>query len=163
MLDHERAPELVRFEAAIENAMALSSRINTWEGHWPLNTYAQDMDASALSHYSTERLAEAQAMSQEIYQDLLQERAAIRDLYAGLQENFDACITLAAPGAAPKGLAWTGDPAFTVATSLIGMPAVTLPVLQDQGLPLGLQVIGFVDQDATLFAHANALGSVMST
>ena len=68
-------------------------------------------------------------------------------------------MTLAVPGAAPLGLA-TGDPAFTVATSLIGMPAVTLPVLQDQGLPLGLQVIGFVDQDATLFAHANALQSV---
>ena len=107
VLDHERAPELVRFEAAIENAMALSSRINTWESRWPLNTYAQDMDASALSHYSTERLAEAQAMSQELYQDLLQERAAIRDLYAGLRENFDACITLAAPGAARK--AWRGQ------------------------------------------------------
>ena len=120
------------------------------------------MDAAALSQYARERLADAQSMSQEIYQGLLTERAAIRDLYAALQEKFDACMTLAAPGAAPQGLAWTGDPAFTVVTSLIGMPAVTLPVLQDQGLPLGLQVIGFVDQDATLFAHADALQSIFN-
>ncbi|MEC8085222.1 MAG: amidase [Pseudomonadota bacterium] len=162
VLDHERAPELARFEAAIENAMALSNRINTWEGRWPLDTYARDMDAAALSQYARERLADARSMSQEIYQGLLTERAAIRDLYAALQEKFDACMTLAAPGAAPQGLAWTGDPAFTVATSLIGMPAVTLPVLKDQGLPLGLQVIGFVDQDATLFAHADALQSIFN-
>jgi Asp-tRNA(Asn)/Glu-tRNA(Gln) amidotransferase A subunit family amidase len=32
-----------------------------------------------------------------------------------------------------------------------------LPVLQEQGLPLGLQVIGFTNEDAALFAVAGGL------
>lgn len=158
--DKDSHEQLAAFEAAISNVMALSNSINTWEGRWPLDTYAHDMDATALSEYSRDRLADAKTMSQETYQGLLEERARIRDLYAALQDHFDVCVTLAAPAAAPIGLNWTGDPAFTVATSLIGMPAVTLPVLQDQDLPLGLQVIGFVNQDAALFAQANALQSL---
>jgi Asp-tRNA(Asn)/Glu-tRNA(Gln) amidotransferase A subunit family amidase len=32
-----------------------------------------------------------------------------------------------------------------------------LPVLQDDGLPLGLQMIGFSNEDAALFAYAGGL------
>jgi Asp-tRNA(Asn)/Glu-tRNA(Gln) amidotransferase A subunit family amidase len=96
-------------------------------------------------------------MSQELFRDLLAERERVRAVYAGLKGKFDACVTLSAPGAAPKGLAWTGDPMFTVATSLVGMPAVTLPVLHEGGLPLGLQIIGFTDEDMTLFATAGGI------
>lgn len=70
---------------------------------------------------------------------------------------MEACITLSAPAAAPLGLNWTGDPSFTVHTSLIGMPSVTLPVLRDDGLPLGLQIIGFTGRDAALMAAAGAV------
>ena len=69
-------------------------------------------------------------------------------------------MTLSAPGAAPKGLDWTGDPLFTVHTSLIGMPSVSLPVLQDDGLPLGLQITGFREEDAELFAMSGAILSL---
>jgi Asp-tRNA(Asn)/Glu-tRNA(Gln) amidotransferase A subunit family amidase len=64
---------------------------------------------------------------------------------------------LSAPGAAPKGLEWTGDPLFTVHTSLVSMPTVSLPVLEDDGLPLGLQVVGFLNEDADLFAVAGGV------
>ena len=67
--------------------------------------------------------------------------------------EFDACITLTALGAAPVGLGWTGDPIFVVPGSMLGVPAITLPVLQDGGLPLGLQLLGFADCDAALFFH----------
>jgi Asp-tRNA(Asn)/Glu-tRNA(Gln) amidotransferase A subunit family amidase len=40
---------------------------------------------------------------------------------------------------------------------LLGIPALSLPVLQDEGLPLGLQVAGFVNADAQAFAAAAAI------
>ena len=71
-----------------------------------------------------------------------------------LAPEFDACITLAATGAAPVGLASTGNPVFVVPASMLGIPAISLPVLADDGLPLGLQLMGFADQDAALFSCA---------
>jgi Asp-tRNA(Asn)/Glu-tRNA(Gln) amidotransferase A subunit family amidase len=41
-----------------------------------------------------------------------------------------------------------------VHASYLGIPAVSLPVLQDEGLPLGLQVTGFMHGDAQTCAVA---------
>ena len=49
------------------------------------------------------------------------------------------------------GLQSTGDPIFAVPGSLLGVPAISLPVLRAEDLPLGLQVMGFEQQDAGLF------------
>ena len=38
--------------------------------------------------------------------------------------------------------------------SLLGTPAVSLPLLADEGMPLGLQLIGRADEDADLMAVA---------
>lgn len=148
-------------ETAIAEARALSMSINAWEGRWPLNTYAVDMDRSRLSSSAQGRLATAQNMTQAQYQGLLSERQRIREVYAALHTACDACMTLAAPGAAPVGLDWTGNPIFTVPTSLLGVPSLSLPVFQDDGLPLGLQLIGFTDRDADLFAAAGAISALL--
>ena len=44
---------------------------------------------------------------------------------------------------------------MNVAASLLGCPAITLPLLNDEGLPLGLQLLGATDRDAALFDVAN--------
>jgi Asp-tRNA(Asn)/Glu-tRNA(Gln) amidotransferase A subunit family amidase len=36
----------------------------------------------------------------------------------------------------------------------LGAPGVSLPMLNDNGLPLGLQVLGFPQSDASLFDAA---------
>ena len=113
--------------------------------------------ASKLSESAHNRLKQAVGMTQDEFAGLLAERDRVRGVYATLNGEFDVCATLSAPGAAPKGLDWTGDPLFTVPTSLVGMPTVTLPVLADEGLPLGLQVIGHTNQDADLFANAGSI------
>jgi Asp-tRNA(Asn)/Glu-tRNA(Gln) amidotransferase A subunit family amidase len=142
--------------AAIEGARALSMRINAWEWRWPLNTY-RERDAGKLSQVLLDRLAEAERMSLDQYREDLAERDKVRARYAELARDCDACISLSAPAAAPSGLGSTGDPNCTVHTSLLGIPAISLPVLQDEGLPLGLQVAGFVNGDAQAFATAAAL------
>jgi Asp-tRNA(Asn)/Glu-tRNA(Gln) amidotransferase A subunit family amidase len=157
VVDRTSHAVIAAVETAIAGARTLSMSINAWEGHWPLNTYAVDMDRSGLSRSAQDRLAAAEAMTQEQYQRLLTERQRIRDVYTALHTTCDACLTLSAPGAAPVGLEWTGNPIFTVPTSLLGVPSLSLPVFAEAGLPLGLQVIGFRDQDADLFSVASAI------
>jgi Asp-tRNA(Asn)/Glu-tRNA(Gln) amidotransferase A subunit family amidase len=152
-------------EAAIHGARELSMDINTWESRWPLNTYAardagnpgNPGNPGKLSKAMRDRLAQAEAMTLDDYRARLADRARRRGVYAALAAEFDACITLAAPGAAPAGLGWTGDPVFVAPGSMLGVPALTLPVLADGGLPLGLQLMGFADRDAALFATAAAV------
>lgn len=82
-------------------------------------------------------------------------------LNAGLDRIFDRCdaiLCAAAPGPAPAGLESTGDSAFNGIWTLCGTPAVTLPIFgNDQGLPMGLQLIGRVGDDARLLRTANWL------
>jgi Asp-tRNA(Asn)/Glu-tRNA(Gln) amidotransferase A subunit family amidase len=96
-------------------------------------------------------------MDEGRYEELIAERARIRAQFAELAAVADAAVTLSAPGAAPVGLGWTGDPIFVVSGSLLGVPAVSLPLLEDEGLPLGLQVLGYAQRDADLIATAAAI------
>jgi Asp-tRNA(Asn)/Glu-tRNA(Gln) amidotransferase A subunit family amidase len=78
-------------------------------------------------------------------------------------ERYDAILTLPALGTAPKGLGATGDPAFCVPWTLLGMPAVTLPLMRgENGLPLGVQLVGRRDFDARLLRTARWLEEKVS-
>lgn len=82
-------------------------------------------------------------------------------LNAALEEVFDRCdaiITPAAVGAAPASLDTTGDPVFNGLWTLCGVPVVTLPVFaDDNGMPMGLQLVGRRDGDARLLRTARWL------
>ena len=58
-------------------------------------------------------------------------------------------LTFSAPGAAPKGLASTGDPRFNRLWTLMGVPCVNVPAyVAEGGLPVGVQVIARFGNDA---------------
>jgi Asp-tRNA(Asn)/Glu-tRNA(Gln) amidotransferase A subunit family amidase len=147
-------PDIETLEKAIADAQPLTLAINAWEGRWPLNTYA-DLDASKLSQGARDRLKVAEATTQKQYGELIAKRTVARDAYAKVASRYDAFVTLGACGAAPIGLGSTGNTAMNVAASLLGCPALTLPLLHDEGLPLGLQLFGAADRDAALFDVAN--------
>lgn len=149
-------------EDAISTANALAGAINVWEDRWPLNTYAHDMDASKLSEVMRERLQSGAAMTQEKYGECLRERERVRGVYAALSTVGDACVTLSASGPAPVGLNSTGDPSFAIPGSLLGVPALSLPGMLVENLPVGLQVMGFRDQDSALFSTAAFLDGVVA-
>jgi len=74
------------------------------------------------------------------------------------RERYDAILTPPALGTAPQGLGATGDPAFCVLWTLLGMPAITLPLMQGaNGLPLGVQLVGRRNYDARLLRTARWL------
>jgi Asp-tRNA(Asn)/Glu-tRNA(Gln) amidotransferase A subunit family amidase len=82
-------------------------------------------------------------------------------LYAGLEEIFeryDAIVTPAAPGEAPVGLSCTGSAAFNVLWTLMGVPAVSLPLLTGaNGMPIGVQLVGPRNDDGRLLRTARWL------
>jgi len=79
-------------------------------------------------------------------------------LYSGLEEIFeryDAIVTPAVAGEAPRGFATTGSAAFNVLWSFLGVPAITLPLLTgSSGLPIGVQLIGRRNNDGRLLRTA---------
>lgn len=87
-------------------------------------------------------------------------------LYAGLDEvleRYDAIVTPAAPGEAPAGLHSTGSASFNVLWSLMGVPAVTLPLLTGAtGLPVGVQLIGRRGNDGRLLRTARWLAATLA-
>jgi Asp-tRNA(Asn)/Glu-tRNA(Gln) amidotransferase A subunit family amidase len=154
IIDRRSSPLVEAVEVAIADSRPLSTTINMWEFRWPLNTFSRDMDHSKLSGIMQQRLADAEQMTQEAYVIALQQRDAVRSMYGALAGICDGAISLTAPDAAPVGLASTGEPAFVVPGSLLGVPAISLPVMQTLGLPLGLQLLGYIERDADLFALA---------
>ena len=147
-------------EDAIHDARELSHNIIAWESRWPLNTY-RTRDPGKLSQPLLDLVARAEALTLDDYRRDLKERTRRRAVYQALAAEFDACLTLSAPGAAPVGLNWTGDPAFVIPGSMLGVPAISLPVLEIDGLPLGLQLLGFADADAALFSAAGGVLAVL--
>ncbi|MDO9708323.1 amidase [Paracraurococcus lichenis] len=81
--------------------------------------------------------------------------AAARAAFADVVAPYDAILTPAAPGEAPEGLGWTGDPAFNALWTLLHVPCVTVPAgTGPKGLPLGVQVVGGFGRDAATLAWA---------
>jgi Asp-tRNA(Asn)/Glu-tRNA(Gln) amidotransferase A subunit family amidase len=161
LADRHTDPGIAEVEDAISDAAELTRAINAWEGRWPLNTY-RNRDAGKLSGSALERLATAETMTLAEYGTAIARRQRNRETHARLAARYDAAITLAAPGAAPVGLGSTGNPVFNVPASMLGIPAVSLPLLSANGLPLGLQVAGFAGDDARLFAIAAAIRDLLA-
>lgn len=80
--------------------------------------------------------------------------------YANTSEvftDYGTILTPAALGPAPKGLATTGDPVLCGFWTYLGVPAVTLPLLEADGMPMGVQLIGARRDDGRLLRSARWL------
>jgi Asp-tRNA(Asn)/Glu-tRNA(Gln) amidotransferase A subunit family amidase len=92
------------------------------------------------------------------YTQALAGSAQLSQALDGVFDEYDAILTPAAPGPAPRGLDSTGNPAFCTLWTYLGAPAVTLPLLaSDNGLPMGVQLVGRHGNDARLLRTANWL------
>lgn len=100
--------------------------------------YALELAEGQIGVKFIEAVRDGLAIATERY---LAERAEIDRLREGVlaaHTDADCFLWPAAPGPAPEGLAWTGDPRFIAPWTAIGGPMVTLAAgSTSAGLPLG--------------------------
>jgi Asp-tRNA(Asn)/Glu-tRNA(Gln) amidotransferase A subunit family amidase len=156
----------------VEEIDLFPSAVEAWD--WHRTIMEAEMAANLEREYEKgrDRLSEALRAQLERgrqvraidYQRALARIAPIHENFLELfEQRYDAILTPAAPGAAPKGLNSTGDPSFCTLWTLCGMPAVSLPLLQStNGLPIGVQLVGPRHGDARLLRTAKWLAAKMT-
>ncbi len=148
---------------AFDDANALRARINFAEMAKDYYSY-EKRGRDQLSPEIREAIDKGNDVKARDYLAALDWRKVLN---AGLDEVFKRCdviITPAAPGPAPANLQTTGNPIFNGLWTFCGTPAVTIPLLWSQGgMPMGIQLVGRVGDDARLMRTANWLKSHLSS
>ncbi|MEQ9567263.1 MAG: amidase family protein, partial [Pseudomonadales bacterium] len=148
---------------AFDDASALRARINFAEMAKDYYAY-EKRGRDQLSSEILEAIDKGNDVKARDYLAALDWRKVLN---AGLKEVFsrcDAIITPAAPGPAPADLNTTGNPIFNGLWTFCGTPAITSPLLWSQsGMPMGIQLVGKVGDDARLLRTANWLKTYLST
>jgi Asp-tRNA(Asn)/Glu-tRNA(Gln) amidotransferase A subunit family amidase len=117
----------------------------------------------AASRTLRDFLAEGRTITAVDYFAAIDHARALGQVLVKYFELYDAILTPAAPGVAPRGLAATGDPAYCSLWTLLGLPALSLPILNgERGLPLGVQLVGPAGDDARLLRTARFLLGALS-
>lgn len=161
------SPLIERFEQAIGVSLALCRDICGYELRWTLENLIERF-GSGLSDSMMARLDLARRMSIDDYRLALLQREEARRAFAAIAGLADGLISLSSMGPAPpmdnkfkdSGVTHTtGLPNYNAPTSVLGCPAITLPLLAVDRLPVGVQVIGQPHNDAALTATAAWLTS----
>jgi len=115
-----------------------------------------DAGPAGVSQMLRERIESGMLIDRDTYLTAKCQLDTLRALFRRLLAPFDAIITPATSGEAPVGLAHTGSRNQTMLWSTFGAPAINVPGLNgENGLPLGLQVVGSPGSDGlTLRAAA---------
>jgi Asp-tRNA(Asn)/Glu-tRNA(Gln) amidotransferase A subunit family amidase len=159
-------PLVEKLERAVDHAGEICNAITGWENRWAQRNLV-DQNPDGVSARAKATLAKAEAMTVGDYRAALIDRAAAQQCYARVAPIADAVITLSCPGPAPlwsgdeagKPLAPrpTGDPVFNFPSSMLFAPAVTVPLLAVDGMPVGVQLMGQQHEDARITGMARWL------
>jgi Asp-tRNA(Asn)/Glu-tRNA(Gln) amidotransferase A subunit family amidase len=104
-----------------------------------------------------ELIKRGQKVTDDQFQNALQARDALCNQITQImnEHNIDLWICPPTIGPAPKGLESTGDPVMCLPWTQIGFPAINLPTEKDEeGLPMGLQLVGQRNSDESLLDWA---------
>ncbi|WP_299840701.1 amidase [uncultured Paracoccus sp.] len=145
--------ERVELPPVFAEAQAIRTRIN--QAEMAKCYFAHEQRGRALmSPELTEAIDAGKAVLARDYLSALDWRGVLN---AGLDRIFNRCdaiLCAASPGPAPDRSS-TGDSAFNGIWTLCGTPVVGLPLfVSDGGLPMGLQLVGRVGDDARLLRTA---------
>ena len=148
----------------VEEVELFPSAAEAWDWHKTI------MEAEMAANLEREWLSGKEKLSEKLraliergraisavdYQRALARIAPMQQSFEELfTQRYDAILTPAAPGTAPKGLDSTGDPSFCTLWTLAGLPALSLPLLRgESSLPIGVQLVGRRDFDARLLRTA---------
>src|ERR1700683_5629556 len=94
-----------------------------------------------------EQLDRAAAITVKDYDAARRTASRARRSLGDFMRDVDVILTPSAPGAAPRGFSFTGDPVFNRLWTLMGTPCVNVPGLSEGDLPLGVQIVGGFGRD----------------
>lgn len=117
---------------------------------WELAT-ARDLISASLQERLGFGLAQSETTLDAAYATFRDTQAA----FPSATEGLDVLLTPSAPGEAPAGIGWTGDPALNFIWTSLHVPCVTVPAgTGPNGLPLGIQIVGRRGEDRAVLAWA---------
>lgn len=120
--------------------------------------------AEGMSENLIRQIEEGCRVSALNYQRAVEGIDALHTMLGEIFGEVDAVLCPATSGEAPKGLEFTGSPVFSTLWSLLGVPALSLPILHgSSGLPIGVQLVGQRHGDGPLLCTANWLLSHIDT
>ena len=106
---------------------------------------------SKLHPFTITRFESGKSVSTNSYIDAIEKAKKMKQTLSEIFLKFDAIITPAAPGQAPRDLMNTGNAIFNGYWTMLGVPAISLPLLEGKdGLPMGIQVITSWNKEAEL-------------
>ncbi|HWK71545.1 amidase [Pollutimonas sp. M17] len=144
---------LASLVAQLDAIPDMSQELLCFEMRWPYMGYASAYP-DKLSQKIHAMVEQGKAVTRDRYREILAIRNELRRQIAARSGQYDAFVLPSASGPAPRGLEYTGDRTLLVYGSLLGVPAYSLPVMDVDSMPLGLQLMGYADADYRLTCHA---------
>lgn len=144
---------VAKLERELDDGVDGALAIVAYEMKWPYEDYITRF-GNVIGERIRGLIERARKMSPADYEALLANRKRVQDLVRAAAARTDGFITLAASGPAILGYEYTGSRTFLVYGSWLGLPAFALPLMQVNGLPLGVQLIGAPGTDGALCAVA---------
>jgi Asp-tRNA(Asn)/Glu-tRNA(Gln) amidotransferase A subunit family amidase len=148
IIDRSNDPSVAAYEETLSRLGPFWAMTAAYEQRWPMRLYV-DRYKSQLDPTIVMAAERGKTLRPDDYREALAYREGLRAEHAALADKADGFITLSAPGVAPPADD-VGDPVFNEPSSLLGVPAMNLPLLAQDGLPLGVQLLGFKDCDHAL-------------
>ena len=135
-----------------------SMDILAYELDWPYTSYPIEI----LDERITELLDRKKTIDNHKYITLIKKRNHLIERVNSLKNNFDLFISLSSTGPAPQITQSTGSRHFQVPWTYLGFPSISLPLINIDGMPVGIQILGFKDDDYNLAIKANLISDIVN-
>jgi Asp-tRNA(Asn)/Glu-tRNA(Gln) amidotransferase A subunit family amidase len=117
---------------------------------------------SALHQDFRDRVENSEGLTPDAMRAAYDLAATCRREFDPLAARFDAILTPAAPGEAPRDLKDSGNAIFNAFWTLLHVPCIAIPCIRGpQGLPVGVQIIGPRFSDMALLAVAEDVAAAI--
>ena len=150
---HEDA-EVAELERQFEEELDGHVDLIAYEMRWPFEDYLARYGPQKVGPRIRELLDRARNLTPRDYEARLATCLRLQRAAAAVLARCDGFITLACSGPAPRGLTQTGSRTFPSYASWLGLPAFSLPLVEVNRLPVGVQLIGREGADSSLYAIA---------
>jgi len=108
-------------------------------------------EKNKLHPFTISRIEAGMPVSAKDYIDAIENAKLMELSLEKVFKEFDAIITPSAPGQAPRDLMNTGNAIFNGYWTMMGVPAISLPLLRGKdNLPIGIQIITSWKEDSKL-------------